>query len=59
MNKIISLMIILLGIVQTTFAHPEFKDDNEVYNYWAKRGIIEAIYAYMQDYKSTVGAINK
>ena len=52
-------MIILLGIVQTTFAHPEFKDDNEVYNYWAKRGIIEAIYAYMQDYKSTVGAINK
>jgi hypothetical protein len=55
MNKIVLFIIILTGFVQVSFAQIQFKDSTEVYNYWAKRGIIEATYAYMQDYIYTVG----
>ncbi|MCF8396316.1 MAG: hypothetical protein K9H06_20670, partial [Melioribacteraceae bacterium] len=55
MNKIVLFIIILTGFVQVSFAQIQFKDSTEAYNYWAKRGIIEATYAYMQDYILTVG----
>jgi len=55
MNKIVLLIIILTGFVQLSFAQIQFKDSTEAYNYWAKRGIIEATFAYMQDYIYTVG----
>ena len=35
-------------------ANPQIKDSIEPYDYWAKRGIIEMIYAYMEDYVETV-----
>lgn len=55
MNKIVLFIIILTGFVQVSFAQIQFKDSIEAYNYWAKLGIIEATYAYMQDYILTVG----
>ena len=38
-----------------SFAQTQFKDSTEANNYWAKRGVIEAVYAYMNDYIVTVG----
>jgi len=38
----------------TLCGRPILKDSTEVYNYWAKRGIIEMVYSYMQDYLATV-----
>ena len=55
MNKIATFIIILIGFVQVSIAQTQFKDSTEAYNYWAKRGIIEATYAYLQDYILTVG----
>jgi len=55
MNKIVTLIIILVGFVQVSFAQIHFNDSTEAYNYWSKRGIIETVYAYMQDYVITVG----
>lgn len=55
MNKKTILFIILTGFVQASIAQIQFKDSTEAYNYWAKRGIIEVTYAYMQDYILTVG----
>ncbi|MGQ1948363.1 hypothetical protein ACT3CD_14810 [Geofilum sp. OHC36d9] len=55
MNKRLIFFIILTGFVQGSFAQSLFKDSTEAYNYWAKRGVIEATYAYMQDYITTVG----
>lgn len=55
MNKKLIFFIILSVFVQGSFAQRLFKDSTEAYNYWAKRGIIEATYAYMQDYIITVG----
>lgn len=51
MNKLRILFSFIFLVVLTTsvLAQPQIKDSIEAYNYWAKRGIIEAIYAYMQD----------
>lgn len=54
MNRLF-LTMILFGFVQLSFAQIHFKDSAEAYNYWAKRGVIVATYAYMQDYIITVG----
>lgn len=49
-SKILGVLICLLGILHSGLAQkPEFNDSVEVYEYWAKRGIIEMTYAYMQD----------
>jgi len=53
-NGFIVLIIILLSFVSTLSAQPQ-KDSTEAYNYWAQRGIIEMVYAYMNDYVETVG----
>lgn len=37
----------------SVFSQPTFKDSTEVYRYWAKRAIIEVVYAYMQNWAST------
>lgn len=58
MNKAIITFIILIGFVQMTFAQTQFTDSTQAYNYWAKRGVIEATYAYLQDYIITVGESN-
>ncbi|MFW5982970.1 MAG: hypothetical protein ACOCQ4_00600 [bacterium] len=55
MNKKTILFIILTGFVQASIAQIQFKDSTSVYKYWAKRGVIEATYSYMQDYVVTVG----
>jgi len=55
MNRIILLFFLLVGIVKISTSQAQFNDSAEVYNYWAKRGLIEATYAYMQDYIKTVG----
>jgi len=58
MNKVIILILIIVGYVQVSFAQIQLKDSTEAYNYWANRGIIEAVYAYMNDYIVTVGEAN-
>lgn len=54
MNKIVVFIIILIGFAQVSFAQVQFKDSTEAHNYWAKRSVIEATYAYMQDYIITI-----
>lgn len=49
MNKIVTFIIILIEFVQVSFAQIQFKDSTKAYNYWAKRGVIEATYSYVQD----------
>lgn len=51
-------MLLIVGFVQMSFAQIHLKDSTEAYNYWAKRGVIEAVYAYMQDYKTVKGSLN-
>lgn len=48
--KVLTLLII--GFAQISFAQIQPKDSMEAYNYWAQRGVIEAVYAYMEDYVS-------
>jgi len=48
-------MLLIVGFVQMSFAQIHLKDSTEAYNYWAKRGVIEVVYAYMNDYIITVG----
>jgi len=54
-NGFIVLVVLLLGFVNTLSAQPQINDSTEAYNYWAHRGIIEMVYAYMNDYIETVG----
>ena len=53
MSKAIVLIFIMIGFVQSSLAQRESK--KSTYNRWAKRGIIEVVYAYMQDTDSIVG----
>ena len=53
--KILFPLIFLIGITKIVFAQPQINDSIEAYNYWAHRGIIEMVYAYMNDYIETVG----
>jgi len=47
--KNIALLFVTL-ISLPVWSQPDFKDSVEVYNYWGKRGILEVVYSYMQDY---------
>jgi hypothetical protein len=56
MRKIINKHIALLLIVCASlpaWSQPNFKDSIEAYHYWGKRGIIQVVYLYMQDYLAT------
>jgi len=44
--------VLFLGISFHLNGQTSFRDTSEVYHYWAKRGIIEMIYAYMEDVES-------
>jgi hypothetical protein len=54
--KYSSPILLLLFISSTLFAKPNLKDSQNAYNYWAQRGIIEMVYANMQDYLAKVDA---
>ncbi|MCD4675420.1 MAG: hypothetical protein K8S18_05415 [Desulfobacula sp.] len=54
-NRLIFFIVILLGFVNILVAQSQIKDSTDAYNYWAQRGIIEILYAYMNDYVETVG----
>lgn len=43
-------MLILFGIIKSTMAYPTLRDSTAAYQYGAHRGIIEMVYAYMNDY---------
>lgn len=51
MSKIRFLTIIIIGILQPSYAQLQFKDSTDAYNYWANRGIVEIVYSYMLDQK--------
>ncbi len=56
MRKTIAKYLLVLFIVFITMSaspQPNFNDSIEAYNYWGKRGIIEVVYSYMQDYLET------
>ena len=53
--KIIVLIISLSCLTRLSLAQPFLADSSEVYNYWAQRGIIEMVHAYMEDYIEAVG----
>jgi len=46
----ISVFSVFLFLFLVSKSENGFKDSNEIYTYWAKRGIIEMTYAYMNDY---------
>lgn len=52
--KIIGLLILILGKYNISFSEEINTDSVKTYDYWAKRGIIEVVYAYMNDYIETV-----
>ena len=52
--KVFVISIILLVKCSFLFAQKEFSDSAKTYEYWTKRGIIEVLYAYMDDYITTV-----
>lgn len=54
MKRFIIVFVILVSINSLSAQKEKLKDSVEVYNYWAKRGITEMIYAYMNDYVETV-----
>jgi len=51
-------VVLVTALLLISFIAPaqvEIKDSDEAYNYWAKRGITELVYAYMNDYKTDKG----
>jgi hypothetical protein len=49
------LLVFFSSIAVTSLiGQPVIKDPSEAYDYWSKRGIIEVVYAYMNDYIITV-----
>lgn len=52
MNRKGFIIFILLGFVNILSAQPKIQDSLEAYSYWAKRGIIEMVYVYMEDLDS-------
>ena len=52
--KVFAITLIVLLKCNFIFAQHDFTDSTETYEYWAKRGIIEVIHAYMNDYITTV-----
>jgi len=43
-------LLLLIFVPAILSGQPTLKDSADAYEYWAQRGIIEMIYAYMQDY---------
>ncbi|HPD58852.1 MAG TPA: hypothetical protein P5085_02565 [Paludibacteraceae bacterium] len=52
--KIFAISIFFLVQSNFLFAQKKFSDSTQVYDYWSQRGIIEVLYAYMNDYITTV-----
>ena len=44
------LFFLLVGLFKPAMAQPTLKDSTAAYHYWAHRGIVEMVYAYMNDY---------
>jgi len=57
MNRLILLVITIVGFGQLAFTQTPINDSTEAYNYWAQRGVIEMVYAYMQDYQKSTGRL--
>ena len=52
--KIIAISIFFLIKCNFLFAQKDLTDTAKTYEYWSKRGVIEVVYAYMNDYIITV-----
>ena len=48
-NKLIIAVAIIFWLIKPLAAQPNINDSTEAYRYWAQRGIIEMVYAYMED----------
>lgn len=59
LNKILILFAILISESVSLIAQPSLNDSSKVYQYWAKRGIIEMVSAYMDDYLEAVKDFGK
>lgn len=55
MSRLKVFILLIIGFAQISFGQIQPNDSTEAYNYWAQRGVIEAIYSYMEDYVVTVG----
>lgn len=51
---ILGFQLVLVFCTLQIFGQPVLNDSSQAYDYWSKRGIIEAVYAYMNDYMTTV-----
>jgi hypothetical protein len=51
---IIGFQLVLVIYSLKIFGQPVFKDFSQANDYWSKRGIIEVVYVYMNDYIITV-----
>ena len=49
MNKILQILLIFIISNKATFSQNQTTDS--IYDYWAKRGIVESTFAYMQDFE--------
>ena len=52
--KLFALSVFLLIKCNFLFAQKDLTDSAKTYEYWSKRGVIEVVYAYMDDYITTV-----
>jgi hypothetical protein len=50
----LAVSVILLLKCNFVFAQKDLEDSGKIYEYWSKRGVIEVVYAYMNDYIITV-----
>jgi hypothetical protein len=52
--KIFSISVVFLIKCNFLYAHKDLNDSAKTYEYWSNRGVIEVVYAYMNDYVTTV-----
>lgn len=52
--KLFALSVFFLIKCNFLFAQKDLTDSAKVYEYWSNRGVIEVVYAYMNDYITTV-----
>jgi hypothetical protein len=52
--KLFALLVFFLIKCNFLFAQKDLNDNAKTYEYWSKRGVIEVVYAYMNDYITTV-----
>jgi len=57
-GKLVISVLLFLGFTIPVFAQSYIKDSTELYQYWAHRGIIEMVYAYMEDYEEAVPSMS-